>query len=620
LRYVVVMCINHSNLKTTMMRTRNFSLLTIVFAFGLLLLGGMVHYSSNSLVCTSWPLCYGSVQSLAFNFNSGHRFLGMVVGILTCLLLIKIRREPQERSHTKDALSFTAFLALFIVGIQGLMGGITSFYRLPTIVNTSHFSLSLVFVAIVILIDHRISALNKAEDDTNKVLLDKSWTFSLSDSLAFLLFLSTAMIVLGAFVRHSGAYFSCGSGMSSSLACLDGEGYSLWPSNPQGQLHMFYRYLSLFTWVSGAIILTKVVLKRHSARGVRFLALGSLFALSFHQISGLISIIKYEAVAWSVTHFFLGTVSAGLIWKLNLVTRSAERSTFGPRVHSIYRDLMDLTKPRLGSLVMSTVFVGMVLAPGKIPFFQGLVGFGLTFILVMGAAAFNCWMERDVDGLMDRTKQRPLPSGRMKPFTALSFSSILLIGSLAGIYYFVNLPTAILGFAAAFLYLFAYTPLKQKSVTALYVGAIPGAIPPVMGWTIATGKMDTMAWILFAILFVWQLPHFLAISIYHAKDYGKAKIAIYPNAFGLGLTKWGILVLTILLAATALYPWVYDQGVTDAYGYFSLVLNILFILVAIKTFSIPTHKKDLLRRWARLYFLGSIIYLPLLLGSMIYLS
>jgi protoheme IX farnesyltransferase len=599
-----------------MMRTRNFSLLTIVFAFGLLLLGGMVHYSSNSLVCTSWPLCYGSADSLAFNFNSSHRLLGMVVGLLTILLLVKIRKEPQGASESRDALSFTAFLALFIVGIQGLLGGVTSFYRLPTIVNTSHFALSLVFVSIIIFIDHRIGRLSRESE----AQLDENWSFSLSDALALLLFLCTAAIVLGAFVRHSGAFLACGSGISSAVSCVTADGQSLWPRTSQAQLHMFYRFISFGTWLTGAIVLTKVVLKKGSSKTIRLFALASLFALSFHQITGLVSIVRAEAMSWSVIHFFLGTISAGLIWKLNLLTRSAEKTTFGPRVHSIYRDLLDLTKPRLGSLVMSTVFVGMVLAPGKIPFFKGLVGFGLTFILVMGAAAFNCWMERDVDGLMDRTKERPLPSGRMKPVTALVFSSALLVGSLLGLYYFVNLPTAILGFTAGFLYLFAYTPLKQKSVTALYVGAIPGAIPPVMGWTIATGKMDAMAWILFAILFVWQLPHFLAISIYHAKDYGKANIVIYPNAFGLRLTKWGILVLTVVLAATALYPWVYDQGVTDAYGYFSLVLNILFTLVAIKTFSVPTKNQDLLRRWARLYFLGSIIYLPLLLGSMIYLS
>ncbi len=599
-----------------MMRTRNFSLLTIVFAFGLLLLGGMVHYSSNSLVCTSWPLCYTSADSLGLSFTTGLRVLGFVVGLLTLMLLVRMRMASKKSSDAMDNLSYTAFFALFIVGLQGLMGGVTSSFKVPTIVNTSHFALSLVFVSLLIFIDHRISALSSSRE----IKLKKSWSFALSDALAFLLFVCTGAVILGVFVRHSGASGACGAGIESALSCFSGGSYSFWPRSSQGQVHMFYRYISFGAWLVGAVILTRIVLKSGKERMMRLLALASLATLSSHQICGLLSIVKDDAISWNMAHFFFGALSTALIWKLNLIIRSAEKATFGPRVYSFYRDLLDLTKPRLGSLVMSTVFVGIVLAPGKIPLIKGLVGFTFTFILVMGAAAFNCWMERDIDGLMDRTKDRPLPSGRMKASTALAFSSMLLAGSLFGLYYFVNFTTAVLGFTAAFLYLAAYTPLKQKSVTALYVGAIPGAIPPVMGWTIATGKMDAMAWILFAILFVWQLPHFLAISIYHAKDYGKANIVIYPNAFGLRLTKWGILVLTVLLAATSLYPWIYDQGVTDAYGYFATVLNILFTLVALKTFSVPTKEQDLLRRWARIYFLGSIIYLPLLLGSLIYLS
>jgi protoheme IX farnesyltransferase len=195
-----------------------------------------------------------------------------------------------------------------------------------------------------------------------------------------------------------------------------------------------------------------------------------------------------------------------------------------------------------------------------------------------------------------------------------------MIGSIAGLYFFTNFTTALLGAISAVLYVFAYTPLKQKSVLALYVGAIPGALPPLMGWTIVMGKMTALSWCLFAILFVWQLPHFLAISIYHAEDYGKAKIKVYPNSFGLNLTKWGIFLLTAVLAYASLYAWWYDLGVTDYFGYFAILLNVVFMGVATKVLLIPTVNKNLLRRWARIYFFGSIFYLPLLLGSMIYLS
>ena len=152
---------------------------------------------------------------------------------------------------------------------------------------------------------------------------------------------------------------------------------------------------------------------------------------------------------------------------------------------------------------MSTVFVGMMLAHStssvSIKVWRDLA----SFILVMGAAAFNCWMEIDVDKLMDRTKERPLPAGRMAPIVALIFSSALMIGAIFGLYWAVNTVTAILGLIAQLcsMFLRIYTS-QAKKCSCSYVGAIPGAIPPLMGWTIVMGKMTELSWALFAILFV----------------------------------------------------------------------------------------------------------------------
>lgn len=566
-----------------MTHTRTYSLLTIVFSFGLLLLGASVHLTN--------------VFSLFPNIERFHQVAGMALGVLTLFLTFSLFKDTQK---SKD-LSYNipvpqSLLALIIVGILGLIGGSATFYRLPTILNTGHFFLGLIFITLLIHIDHRLSVAPRGQliskKDHFKTVLSRSFHFS--DGLALIFLMGLSQLTLMAFGKHAQNRIDLGINFPmfvnvTSVVYLSFAGYWMFIVGQQ------FRSLSDLFKFGPLIALLNL--------GVWF------FSYEFPE-NTLLPILT----------FTVGVLTLAIIWKTNLLMRSIEKEVLKEERFSFWADILDLTKPRLGMLVMSTVFVGMMLAPKEIPFFKGLAGFCFTFLLVMGAAAFNCWMEIDIDALMDRTKDRPLPRGRMKPEVALIFSSSLMILSIVGLYYSVNLTTAFLGFIAAALYVFAYTPLKQKSVLALYVGAIPGAIPPLMGWTIVMGKMTTMAWVLFAILFVWQLPHFLAISIYHAEDYGKAQIKIYPNSFGLALTKWGIFLLTGVLAYVSLYAWWYDLGVTDYFGYFAVFLNVIFMGVATKVLLTSILNKKSLKKWARIYFFGSIFYLPLLLGSMIYLS
>jgi protoheme IX farnesyltransferase len=238
-------------------------------------------------------------------------------------------------------------------------------------------------------------------------------------------------------------------------------------------------------------------------------------------------------------------------------------------------------------------------------------------MVVFGAAALNCFIERDVDAKMVRTKDRPLAAKRMKPSTAMWFGLILISLSVPAICLLINWTTGILALVAAILYLYAYTPMKQKSELAVYVGAIPGAIPPVMGWTAVTGQIDIMAITLFLILFVWQLPHFLAISIYHAEDYGAANIKIYPNLKrGIGITKIGIFVFTVFLFGVSLLPSLFS-GASFVYTRAALVLSGLFLLHSSLGFFIRNDKARE-KEWARNYFYGSLFYLPLLLMALIF--
>ena len=208
---------------------------------------------------------------------------------------------------------------------------------------------------------------------------------------------------------------------------------------------------------------------------------------------------------------------------------------------TIARDLAALAKPRITLMVILTAAGGLALAPGRVPTLMILLTLVATAMVVASANALNCWLERDVDKHMARTKRRPLPSGRMAPRLALAFGLGLGIVSVPMLIWVANPLTGLLGAAALVSYVWIYTPMKQRSPAALIVGAVPGAMPPLMGWT-AASEIVTFAdlapgLVLFGILFLWQMPHFIAISIFRQEEYSKAGIKVLPAVRGNAVAK-----------------------------------------------------------------------------------
>jgi protoheme IX farnesyltransferase len=201
------------------------------------------------------------------------------------------------------------------------------------------------------------------------------------------------------------------------------------------------------------------------------------------------------------------------------------------------RDLITLAKPRITLMVVITAAGGLFLAaragriegPNATTVLSTLLGLSL---IVAGANALNMYIERDVDRRMDRTKNRPLPAGRMAPRVALVFGVVTSALAVPILAIGANPLTALLAVIANLLYVLAYTPLKQHSQYALHVGAIPGAIPPLLGWTAGTGRIDAAGVVLFAILFLWQIPHFVAIALFRKADYARAGLVVTPNVTG----------------------------------------------------------------------------------------
>ncbi len=273
---------------------------------------------------------------------------------------------------------------------------------------------------------------------------------------------------------------------------------------------------------------------------------------------------------------------------------------------------LELTKPRITFLIVLTSAAGFALGSGASIDYALLAQamFGIA-LLSSGIATLNQYMERDLDLLMRRTANRPLPSGKLMPWEALAFGITLTV--LAEIYLsvLVNPLTGLLGLTVIAGYLFAYTPLKTRTSLSTMVGAFPGAVPPLIGWAAARGDIGLEAWVLFAILFLWQFPHFLAIAWMYREDYTRAGILMLPVVEPDGrVTGQQIVIYTVLLLPVSLLPTV--LGISGKlYLYGAIVLGLLFLYSSVRA----AFSKS--RQEARRLLLASVIYLPLLFILMV---
>ena len=275
-------------------------------------------------------------------------------------------------------------------------------------------------------------------------------------------------------------------------------------------------------------------------------------------------------------------------------------------------DYLSLTKPRLTRLVLLSAACGAALAPGHLNWFQWLITLFGTAGVVAAANTLNCYLERDVDAYMERTRDRPLVQGRLEPQAALNFGLTLAIISSVALGLATNWLTAFLGLMGFVLYVSVYTPLKRRSMTALFAGAIPGAIPPVMGWTAASNSIDAGAWILFGVLFFWQLPHFIAISLFRLNEYNAAGLKTVPGTLGEESARTHMLIYSAFLVFVSLMP-VPLKLAGPLYAYTALFSGLFFAGLCVASYF---KFKGL--NWSRIVFWGSLAYLPLVLGIWVF--
>jgi len=272
-------------------------------------------------------------------------------------------------------------------------------------------------------------------------------------------------------------------------------------------------------------------------------------------------------------------------------------------------DLIALVKPRIMMMALLTAAGAMSLGPGRVPTARALWLIAGTALIVGSANTLNMWLERDIDCLMARTRHRPLPMRRLAPRTALVFGALQGALSLPALLQ-VNPVTAALGLLALVLYVGVYTPMKQRSHWATWVGAVPGALPALMGWTAATGRVELAGLAVFGVLFFWQIPHFHAIALYRQHDYDAAGLKTLPGTHGAATARRhivGYLVVQVIVSLL-LVP----LGVAG-----TVYLVTAIVLGAAVLAQGASGLRSGNARWARSVFLASIVYLPVLFAVMV---
>ena len=275
-------------------------------------------------------------------------------------------------------------------------------------------------------------------------------------------------------------------------------------------------------------------------------------------------------------------------------------------------DFVALLKPRVMSLVVFTGLVGMFLAPGRV---HPLIAFIGVLCIAVGAGAAGCinmWYERDVDALMARTCNRPLPAGRVDPGAALGFGVSLAAGSVFMMFLAANATAAALLALTIGFYVFIYTMwLKRRTPQNIVIGGAAGAFPPMIGWAVVTGDVSLMPLILFAIIFMWTPPHFWALALYRTGDYAKAGIPMLPVVAGKPVTRRQIVLYSVLLVPLTLAPWVLDLA-GSVYGIGAALLGAAFLALAGLVWMERGGERQ-----ARRLFAFSILYLFLLFALLV---
>jgi protoheme IX farnesyltransferase len=543
-------------------RLHRFAIATALATYGLIVVGGLVR----------------GVPAGGARLELGHRAAAVLVGLLTLGLAVGLT-YARGRSPALPRLGWTA---VALVGLQGLLGAAGAALDLPATVGALHTGASLIcFLTLFYL------AAQTAEGAGSRAELHPSARrLALVSAIAVLF-----QALLGALVRAGAP----------------------WPAGVGEPLQVVHRLGAAAVAALAFVSAIGVYRAAGSSRWLRVLV-AAVPVLVAAQISlGVRSVRAVLDAGLVQAHLAVGAALLAASWAVYLLSAPAAAAPARP-LRGQLRALFELAKPRITTMVVITFAGGLWLAPSGVlappQAWRSALALLGTVLIVAAANALNMYLERDIDGRMERTRRRPLVEGRLSPDAAVGFGTLAALLALPLLLIGANPLTAVLGLVAFASYVWAYTPLKRVSGAALFVGAVPGALPPLMGWTTATGRLDAPGLALFAILFVWQLPHFLAIALYRAEDYATAGFRVLPLSIGVIATRWQIALYTAVLVAVSVLP--FWSGVAGGlYLAAALGLGGWFLYRALFGFQATTP-----RPWARAVFVVSLFYLTGLFAAL----
>ncbi len=585
--------------------------LVVCTAF-LVFVGAMVTTTGSGLSVPDWPLSFGKLNPRMVGgvaFEHGHRLVASAVGFL--VLIAAIWASVIRASKVVRRL---AFFALALVIFQGLLGGLTVLMRLPTAVSVAHGTTAqLFFCTVVALLWWTNSAFVKAEPSIQGA--EARNLLIASGAMTGLVF---CQLLVGATMRHMGAGLVIPD-FPTSL------GRWIPPlSTPQIAINFGHRVMAVAVLAMAILLCVRVYRWHRGQRALTALCTTLLVFIGVQISLGALTVWSTRALVPTSLHVMngamvLATAFSILLWTWRLTrSKQGEDNNKGDRLSATATkmsevsraDWMDLAKVRLVTMSVFTGICGFLLGGTAFTWLGFLVAVVGISLLGAGSSMLNHVMEVETDSRMDRTRNRPLPTGRVDVAIPERVGSFLVAAGtlILGLWQ----PWAgLLSFVAFFSYVFVYTPMKRWSSSCTVVGAIPGALPVLIGYVVRTGHLDIGGLILFAILFLWQLPHFMAIAFMCREDYARAGLpmvtVVDPGGY---LASSQIVAYCLVLIPVSLAPTL--AGMTGQFYFYSaLILGFVYLYAGLQL----CWRKTALQ--ARKLLLTSVVYLPLLYGVMV---
>ncbi|MEW6567657.1 MAG: heme o synthase [Chloroflexota bacterium] len=530
-----------STLPRTGARFRWLTLVTVAVVYTLIVAGGIVRVTGSGLGCPDWPLCYGRLIP-PLQADAPIEYAHRLAASLASPLILITAAVAWLRYRQQRMILWPALAAVALLAFQVVLGGITVLLETPPTVVALHLGTALLILGLLIVV--AMAALRPPA--TRLDLYAPSGRLASATLLTVFL-----LMVSGGLVAGAGATGSCGG-----WPLCDGR---VWPGHLLGQVHMLHR---LIAGLAGLMVLGLAWWGRRAASASlgRVLVTLSACLVAAQVAVGALNVLRGFPPTLNGLHVATAAAAWGMLtasWAALTLQPSPARATHSCEAgegRSGWKDFLGLTRPIIVALLLVTTLAGMIVGD------QGWPGWGLVLwtmaggaLAAGGASAINQYIDRDQDAHMQRTRRRPIPSGRVQPEQALTFGLVLCLASFYVLALAVNLLSAVLALAGMLYYVVLYSlVLKRTTHHNIVVGGGAGAIPPLVGWAAATGRLDFTAFLLFALIFFWTPAHFWALALLRNRDYARVGVPMLPVVRGEGEARLQVLLYTVQVVVLGL--------------------------------------------------------------------